>query len=62
VISSSPRVAVPDTGPGAVAEVSCDVQAPMLPGSVVAHWRMAEPSGDFCFPPDQMLSVLLVIQ
>jgi transcriptional regulator with XRE-family HTH domain len=42
LIGSAREVAVPETGPGELAELLIDLRAPDIPGSVVAYWSLID--------------------
>lgn len=62
LLGGAHRVAVPDTSPGEVADVTATLTAPDAIGSVVAYWRMVDSSGRYCQPASDVFSVLLVVR
>lgn len=61
LLSSTPQAIVPDTAPGETTVVTCAVQAPLLTGTLTAHWRMAHADGAYCFAPDVVLHLTVVV-
>jgi transcriptional regulator with XRE-family HTH domain len=61
LIGSSPSTPVPDCEPGHCAEVSIELRAPDVPGSVVAFWTMVDDKGRECAQSSPPVVVSLVV-
>lgn len=62
LIGSAPDTPVPETAPGAFAEVLLDLTAPELSGSVIAYWAFVDAEGRDCAPRCTPIAVLLVVE
>ena len=61
LIGSTPSTRVPDCEPGAVVDLSIDLRAPEVAGSVVAYWSMVDDKGRECAQSSPLVAVLLVV-
>lgn len=59
-LASSPLVPIPDTEPGAAADIRCVLRAPLTPGTYRACFKMGWPDGTYCFPTT-LLGVLMTV-
>jgi transcriptional regulator with XRE-family HTH domain len=62
VISSAADAPVADLAPGEHTDVIVPIQAPELPGSTVAYWRLSDGQGRKCAPASPPVAVLLVVE
>ena len=61
LLSGPASVAIPDADPGALVRVETTVTAPDVAGTVTGHWRMAHPDGSYCYAPDVVLQVTVIV-
>lgn len=61
LIGSAPQVPVPDTEPGALAQVVITIRTPERLGSVIAYWRLVTADGEPSAPNSVPVAVLLVV-
>lgn len=62
LITSVPEVAVPDTRPGGLVELTLEVQAPRLAGSAIAYWSLVTEDGRESAISSRPVAVLLVVE
>ena len=64
LITSQRFVAIPDTQPGEVAEMTAPLKAPTYDCSSIAYFKMVDSAGKLCFPDSYQLGldVLVVVR
>lgn len=62
IISSTAQVPIPDTQPGEEIDISVGIQAPAVPGTTMALWKMVDMAGRIVFPTlEHGLYVLITV-
>lgn len=60
---TSPRyVAVPDTEPGEIAEISAPLKAPTYDATSIAYFKMVDEDGFLCFPDEHQLGLDVLVR
>ncbi len=62
LITSLRYVDIPDTKPGAVAEISTGLKAPTYDCSSIAYFKMVDAKGALCFPDDYQLGLDVLVR
>jgi transcriptional regulator with XRE-family HTH domain len=59
---TSPRyVAIPDTEPGEIAEITAPLKAPTYDCASIAYFKMADSEGQLCFPDNYQLGLDVLV-
>jgi hypothetical protein len=61
VISSPRQLELPDVDPGDCVEVQDTVTAPAAAGTMLAHWRLCDADGAYCFASNVLAWLMLVV-
>src|SRR5206468_10769758 len=60
---TSPRfIAIPDTEPGEIAEISAVLKAPGYDCSSIAYFKMVDENGFLCFPDEHQLGLDVLVR
>jgi transcriptional regulator with XRE-family HTH domain len=62
LISSPKFVDIPDTKPGAVAEITAPLKAPTYDCSSIAYFKMVDSEGQLCFPDSYQLGLDVLVR
>jgi len=62
LITSERYVTIPDTEPGAIAEIKAELRAPTYDCSSIAYFKMVDESGALCFPDVHQLGLDVLVR